>query len=222
MVGSSVVSQTAVGCVPAVCIPSHRKSSGLVIQPNPPLSGASARSLIGVSRASITSGPSWSSGLPKTSHISWEAVSSSEAKTQLAHRVVHLSGNSFRRRLAQNGGHWVNLALAAESLVQTADDLTTSSEVEEADSTIKNTEEEDDRIQRLRTWLLQLGWDDCGLAVVGQGQGGVGTYAAVAKEGGVQEGNVVVEVPEAALMTEEVRSCERFHLLSILFALLLD
>lgn len=116
-----------------------------------------------------------------------------EAKTRLAHRVVHLSGYRFHRRLAQNGTPGPNLALAAKSLVQAAGDLTTSSEVEQAESNIKNTEE-DDRVHRLRTWLLQLGWDNCGLAVIGQGQGGVGTYAAVAKEGGVQEGDIVVEV----------------------------
>jgi hypothetical protein len=218
MVGSSVVNQTVMGCVPAVCIPSHRKSSGLAIatKPKSPLLGASARSLIGVSRVSITSRPSWSSILPKCSRTSWEAFLSLEAKTQLAHKVVHLSGNSFRKRLAQNGRR--NLALAAESLVQTADDLTTSFEVEQVESNIRNTEE-DDRIQRLRNWLLQLGWDDCGLTVVGQGQGGVGTYAAVAKEGGVREADIVVEIPEAALMTEEVHSCDRSHLFCC-FALL--
>lgn len=64
-------------------------------------------------------------------------------------------------------------------------------------------QQEDEKIQRLREWLLELGWDDCGLAVLG---GGVGDYAAYAKEGGVEEGDVIVRVPEAAIMTEEVRA----------------
>lgn len=136
---------------------------------------------------------------------SWAPLVSTDSAylTALRFRSLHLLGERNGGTLSCSNSPYQTSALGTLASESRASSTDTVADENCTPSSSIGTQREDEKIQRLRDWLLQLGWDACGLAVLGKG---VGDYAAYAKEGGVEEGDVIVRVPEAALMTEEVRS----------------
>eukprot|EP00897_Mesotaenium_endlicherianum_P006022 jgi/Mesen1/5448/ME000272S04785 len=60
-----------------------------------------------------------------------------------------------------------------------------------------------DKVQRLQGWLRQEGWNNCNLKLAEETMPGFPpSYATFAEEGGIKQGNVIVQVPKRVLMNE--------------------